>query len=64
MTVCACVCSSLKSVSSKAPIPEGVFNQRNKIINSILSDVTNEEGVVHYALQALGYILFNELVAR
>ena len=41
-----------------------MFNERNKIINTILVDITNYVDVAPYALQSLGYILFNELVAR
>ena len=41
-----------------------MFNERNKIINTILVDIVNYVDVAPYALQSLGYILFNELVAR
>ena len=56
--------SRLKAVSSSAPVPEEVFSHRKSLLDVIIDDVCNQPQLSSCALQALGYILFNEHLAK
>lgn len=62
--------SLLKGTSLKTPIHEALLSARNQLLDVILSDVSCERGagelsqLVPHALQTLGYLLYNEQLAR
>ena len=59
--------SLLKSKSLKGAVDTEIFSSRKDILHVILSDVGDEGSVSQlapHALQTLGYLLFNERLAR
>ena len=60
----------LKAMSSTAPMPDDVYNYRKSFLEVVLSDISSGIGsplhtcITPNALQTLGYMLFNEHLAR
>lgn len=57
-------------MSSSAPMPDDVFNYRKSLLEAVLSDISSEIGstphasITPHSIQTLGYMLFNEHLAR